>query len=231
MRWALVAAAAVVSLGAGVGAVEVSPADTGYAVGYDLGVQSLSRLRTDGLEVDLDEVLRGFEDAVRERDGRLDGPARRQVLEQAANAVAKRRAEARAAEDPLFAALVQANLARSRAFHEAYGSMPGVRTLAGGVQCRELAPGGEALGADAERVVVSYEVRLLDGTVVSSESRREMDLGYVWTGVGTALRVMPVGATWEIAVPPSEALGIGGDAPLIGPNETLIAVVEHHGGA
>ncbi len=37
---------------------------------------------------------------------------------------------------------------------------------------------------------------------------------------------MHVGDRWHVAVPPERAYGPGGDPPRIGPNETLVAVVE-----
>lgn len=212
------------------GQPSVVPRDIGYAVGYDLGSESLGRLQRDGLVVDKDQLIRGFSDALLEREARIDAAARRQMLARAANDVATRRAEQRAAEDPVFAAYASANLERSHAFHRAYADVPGVQTLDGGAQYRVMNPGsGTRMPQDAERVVVSYTVRLIDGSTVASETRREMTTALLTPGVATALRAMPVGATWEVAAPPEQALGMGGDPPFIGPNETLIVTVELHG--
>ena len=205
-----------------------TPAEIGYAVGYDLGLETVEQLGLDGVNADAVELAQGFADAVLEKTPRLDDVIRRQVLttvelERASNAV-----KARMADDPMFAALVDANLRRSEAFHASLRSAEGITTLPSGVQYLVRRAGSGATPGEDSRVVVTYSLQTLDGVEVASESLRELDMGYLLDGAADAMTRMPAGSIWQIALPPSKALGLGGQPPEIGPNESVILEVQLH---
>lgn len=74
--------------------------------------------------------------------------------------------------------------------------------------------------------MVKYRGTHTDGTEFdSSEEPVEMPLEGVVPGFSEALKLMPVGSKWEIAIPGNLAYGPEGRGP-IGPNETLIFTLE-----
>lgn len=216
--------------GAGVmhAANQVAPADAAYAIGYDVGIETVSRLKADGVGFASQDLVAGFQDAVLGAEPRIGESTRRQLLALVERDVVGREVEQRRREDPVFAALVTANLERSKAFHAAFGKQAGVVTIEGGSQFRVITRAEGPVAAADGAVVASYELRLLDGTVVGREERRELRVQYMFPGARAVFGRMPAGSVWEIAIPPSQALGEAGDSPMIGPNESLIATVTLH---
>jgi FKBP-type peptidyl-prolyl cis-trans isomerase FklB len=209
-------------------ASQVAPADAAYAIGHDVGTETVARLKADGVGFAAEDLVAGFRDAVLGADPRIDESTRRQMLAMIERDVVGREVEQRRREDPVFAALLDANLQRSNAFHAAFGRQDGVVTIDGGTQFRVITRAEGPVVGESGTVVASYELRLVDGTVVAREERRELQVQYMFPGARAALRRMPAGSVWEVAIPPSQALGAAGDPPLIGPNETLIATVSLH---
>ena len=75
-------------------------------------------------------------------------------------------------------------------------------------------------------MILNERVTLLDGTVISEADGVETRVDAVIEGGITALQRMKVGDTWQVAVPPALAHGAAGRMPLIGPNESIIGIVE-----
>lgn len=89
---------------------------------------------------------------------------------------------------------------------------PGVKTLPSGVQYKVLQEGTGAIPADTSEVTVSYEGRLIDGTVFDSTEKHggepaHMRVNQVIPGWTEALVHMPAGSTWELYIPSSQAYG------------------------
>ncbi len=104
----------------------------------------------------------------------------------------------------------------------------GVKTLEGGVQYKVLKEGNGAVPTQGQNVKVSYEGRLIDGTVFDSSDNRPdkahnftVGIGAVIKGWDIALAQMPVGSEWEVYIPAE----LGYDAQPAGkitPFSTLI---------
>jgi FKBP-type peptidyl-prolyl cis-trans isomerase FklB len=107
---------------------------------------------------------------------------------------------------------------------------PGVVTLPDGLQYKILKQGKGPKPTDIDLVTVNYAGKLLDGTEFdSSYSRGEpatFPVAGVIPGWVEALKLMPVGSTWELYIPADLAYGEAGAPPSIGPNQTLIFKVE-----
>ena len=196
--------------------------ETGYAVGHDLGTQSLDRLRADGLEVDLASFVSGFADAVRGAEPRLSSAELEAVLARLEREVTTRAAEQRMASDPVFRALAEANLSKSRAFHEEFGRKTGVTTLSTGIQYEVIVRGSGGRVASDGTVVVTFKGKLLDGYVFGEAEQKEIRVSTMLPGGRDIVQRMRVGDRWNVAIPPDQAFGIGGRTPDIGPNETLL---------
>lgn len=195
---------------------------TGYAVGHDLGTQSLDRLRADGIEVDLASFVSGFADAVRGAEPRLSSAELEAVLARLEREVTTRAAEQRMASDPVFRALAEANLSKSRTFHEEFGRKTGVATLSTGIQYEVVVGGSGGWVAPDGTVVVTFKGKLLDGYVFGEAEQKEIRVSTMLPGGRDIVQRMRVGDRWNVAIPPDQAFGIGGRTPDIGPNETLL---------
>lgn len=107
----------------------------------------------------------------------------------------------------------------------------GVKVLEGGVQYKVLTEGKGALPTDSSKVEVKYEGKLIDGTVFDSNYDREqpfvVDLKtpHVIPGWVDVLKVMPVGAKWEVTIPQERAYGAQ-NMGQIKPFSTLIFTIE-----
>jgi len=149
----------------------------------------------------------------------------------------------------------QVRLAKSRDLEMAAGEAfltkakaeQSARVLESGTVAVELEPGeGDPPGVDGQdAVVVNFEVRLRNGTVVdSSESKggpQTFSLGGSMPCWQDVLREMKVGSKMKLTCPPSRAYGSVGQLPLIPGSATieteleLVSVIENgaamHGGA
>ncbi len=106
----------------------------------------------------------------------------------------------------------------------------GVVTLASGLQYRVLKAGTGRKPTDGDTVEVNYRGTLLDGVEFDSSFRAgkpaTFPLSAVIPGWREALKLMPVGSTWRLFVPPQLAYGEKGNGVTIGPYTTLVFEVE-----
>lgn len=124
-----------------------------------------------------------------------------------------------------------ADLAKSNAFLAANAKLPGVVVLPSGLQYKVIAagPAGGASPLATDRVLVKYEARLMDGTVIDSSYERGQpavftvgELIPAWT---EALQKMRPGDSWMLYAPPSLAYGVSGKGP-VPPNSALVFKIE-----
>ncbi|MHC4614510.1 MAG: FKBP-type peptidyl-prolyl cis-trans isomerase, partial [Planctomycetota bacterium] len=127
---------------------------------------------------------------------------------------------------PEFRKLHDDNLARSRAFHEAFGKRENVVTLDDGLQYEVIRPGTGPSPGPTDVVVVTYRMILLDKAEVARGEATEIVVDEVLDAAGRILQMMKVGARWYVAFPPELAFGATGRYPEIGPNETVLGSVE-----
>lgn len=107
----------------------------------------------------------------------------------------------------------------------------GVTVLPSGVQYKVITEGKGALPTDSTKVEVKYEGKLIDGTVFDSNLDRDqpfvVDLKTprVIEGWTEVLKIMPVGAKWEVTIPQEKAYG-SQNMGQIQPFSTLIFTIE-----
>jgi FKBP-type peptidyl-prolyl cis-trans isomerase FklB len=123
-------------------------------------------------------------------------------------------------------ASTDASQLKGNAFLKENKSKPGVITLADGLQYKVIKAGHGTKPTDQDMVTVDYSGKLIDGTEFDSSSKHggpaQFQVGQVIPGWVEALKLMPVGSTWELYIPSDLAYGSQGAPPSIGPNETLI---------
>jgi len=120
-----------------------------------------------------------------------------------------------------------ASTADGTAFLAANKTKQGVVTLPDGLQYKILSPGKKGTKpTDSDVVTVDYVGTLIDGTEFDSSYKRHQPAVFEVAGVipgwVEALKLMNVGATWELYIPAQLAYGEQGAPPLIGPNQTLV---------
>jgi FKBP-type peptidyl-prolyl cis-trans isomerase len=197
-----------------------------YGVGFFIGGGVREELDRDGVGVDLELVATAFRDAV---SGRQPMVARAEL--EAIMAAVHREMEQRMVrrlleESPEFRELYERNLRRSRAFHELFGRQPGVVTLPSGTQYLILREGMGPSPRAGDTVLVSYRVERLDGSVLDERVAAEMRVEGLTDGAAEILSLMKAGSKWQAALPPQLAYGEAGRYPAVGPNESLVGVVE-----
>ncbi len=124
----------------------------------------------------------------------------------------------------------EANLAAGKAYQEEFAKNEGVTKTESGLLYRVITPGeGRTYDAatDGQDAICSvvYEGKLINGNVFDkSETPIEMPINRVVPGFSEALKLMPIGSTWEVCIPSDLAYGPQGPG-VIGNNSTLIFTI------
>jgi FKBP-type peptidyl-prolyl cis-trans isomerase FklB len=186
-----------------------------YAIGVDIG----NNFKSQGIEVNPSQFLQGLQDAVANKpllispediqktlqdfQGQLQAKKQQQLLQQA-----------------------EENKQVGDKFLAENKTKPGIITLASGLQYKVVQAGSGSKPGDKDTVAVEYTGRLLNGQVFDSSAEHGGKVSFqvdeVIAGWQAALKLMPVGSTWELYIPANLAYGERGTGHLIGPNETLI---------
>jgi FKBP-type peptidyl-prolyl cis-trans isomerase len=138
-------------------------------------------------------------------------------------AAAPSRAAGSPMEDPSL--LAKARTA-GPAYLEANAKKAGVKTTASGLQYRVLREGKGTRPTAADAVTVHYRGTLVDGSEFDSSYKRGEPITFPLSGVikgwTEGLQLMPIGAKYELVIPPKLAYGDRG--PLA--NQVLVFEVE-----
>ncbi len=203
-----------------------SPADQGYAIGYDLGRDIAAQLKEDGVSADHAALVKGFSDAINGRNSSMDDAKMEMVLTGIQRQVAEVAARERYQNDPVFRALADKNKAEGDAFRQAFARRDGAMTLPSGVITSVIREGtGERVG-DADMVVANFVAMLTDGTEFARGRGKEFKVSTLLPGAQDFVRNMRVGERAYVAIPPERAHALAGKVGEVGPNETIVLDVE-----
>jgi len=190
---------------------------------YSLGVETARNFRRQGTEVDLDLLMKGIKDTMAADKPPTAPPEPKSYSPAFAGEVRSNVARAR-----LIAA--QDNKQEGEAFQARNKTKEGVVTLPSGLQYKILKAGSGRKPTDADTVVCQYRGTLINGTEFDSSYRTgqpaTLKVAGLVPGWREALKLMPVGSTWQLVIPPQLAYGSRGTGRDIGPNATLIFEVE-----
>ena len=181
----------------------------------------MKMLRQDDLNLDQDAFLLGVNDVLANREPRLSAAEMTkakdwQLVKQAKHRDAK----------------VAANLAAGQAFLAGNKNQAGVKTLPSGLQYKVLAVGaGTDKPKATDTLKINYRLSKTDNTGLDSTRKRGRPaltaLKNMIPGVKEALLLMPIGAKWQLFIPPNLAYGENGTPDgKIPPNETLVFDIE-----
>lgn len=192
-------------------------------VSYGIGVDLAKSFRSQGIEVDLDLLVRGFKDGL--SGGKLlipEADLRTVLADFRAELMQKRAQEMKLAAEE--------NRKKGEAFLAENGTKEGVMTMPSGLQYKILKLGSGRTPTEADTVEVGYRGTRIDGTEFNSTdagkpATLKLKSGLIpgWT---EALQLMPVGSRFRVFIPPQLGYGEKGAGADIGPNETLIFEVE-----
>jgi FKBP-type peptidyl-prolyl cis-trans isomerase FklB len=187
---------------------------TSYALGENFG----NNLRNQGVEVNVDTVLKGIQDGLANQ-GKLNEQQMRETFT-ALSAQVRTRMQEKA----------KANKAEGEKFLAENAKKEGIHTLPGGLQYRIIKEGSGESPKTNDEVSVKYTGKLLDGTVFDSTSKRNdqparFRVNGVIKGWTEALTMMKKGAEWELFIPAELAYGERG-GPAIPGNSVLHFTVE-----
>ena len=197
-----------------------------YGVGFYLGEDVRREVRNDGVGADLDLLVKGFRDGLEGREPLTPRKELDAILVAVHEEMEARMVQRLLAESPQFKKLHDDNLVLSRKFHEAFGKQPGVVTLPSGAQYKVLQAGTGPSPRLSDTVVLNERVTLLDDTVLTEGNGVEVEVAGVVKGGIELLQRMKVGARWQVVIPPKLAHGAAGRFPHVGPNETMVGIVE-----
>ncbi len=190
-----------------------------YAIGMKMG----ENFKKQSVDVDPAILERGVKDA-------LAGNKTLLTDEEAQSAIMDVQKEVRAKQEEKNKEAAAENKKQGDAFLAANKDKEGVKVLPSGLQYKILKEGTGPKPTAEDKVSVNYRGTLIDGKEFDSSYKRGQPATFPVSGVirgwTEALQLMPVGAKWELFIPPDLAYGERGAGGDIGPNETLIFEVE-----
>jgi FKBP-type peptidyl-prolyl cis-trans isomerase FklB len=192
-------------------------------VSYAMGVQMGQSLKQQGIEVKVDMLVKGLQDAISGATPLIDPAELRKILTAFS-------AELRQKQVSAMKMYAETNRAEGEAFLTQNKSKEGVVSLPSGLQYKVIKMGTGKKPAATDSVECHYRGALIDGTEFDSSYRRGEPATFKLSGVirgwTEALQLMPVGSKWQLFIPPDLAYGANGFPPAIGPNATLVFEVE-----
>ena len=203
--------------------------DEAYMAGIQIGQQISGRMfeginqqlfgNDSTMQLNKENFLAGFIAAVKEEKLPLTLEAAQQYVQQHAEAIREKATEKQFAENKLAGEKFLAENAKK----------DGVVTTPSGLQYKVIKKGTGALPTDSSNVKVNYKRTLIDGTEFDSSYKRNEPATFranqVIKGWTEALKLMPVGSTYELYIPYNLAYGAR-EAGQIKPFSALVFQVE-----
>ena len=201
---------------------EFSPESLKQKASYLIGFNMIKELKLQDIDVDLDQLLQGINDAAAGKQPPMSDEEIRSVGLAFDRQVEKRRQDA-------LAKIADENMRNGTAYLNENKTQQGVIELESGLQYLVLQEGE----GDSPRITDSVRIHLtemfIDGTIVRTTSGGQpasLTVGALTRGVSEALQKMQVGSKWKLVVPSELAYGVGGNPPVVGPNQVMIYELE-----
>ena len=190
-----------------------------YTLGHDLAIN----FEKQGLNIDIQALTAGMQDAFNKKPMQLTQAEMEEAISTVKKQIMQRQLDARSQQG-------EKNAQEGQAFLKENAKKAGVQTTASGLQYKVIKAGTGPSPTAKNKLTVNYEGRLIDGTVFDSSFERGTPLAFymnnVIKGWQEALSLMNTGAKWEIYIPAELAYAKKGAGERIGPNATLIFIVE-----
>ncbi len=224
MSWKWMAALVLALLAGQVSAQEPQVLKTDQdKVNYGLGVGFAKNLQRQGIEADVELVVRGLRDA-------LSGKKLLMSDEELQKVMIKFETDFKQKQAQNAKAALEKNKKLGEAFLAENKRKPGVVVLPSGLQYLVLKQGAGKVPTDQDTVECISRGTLVDGTEFDANYRTgkpvALSVKDVIPGWREALKLMPAGSKWQLFIPPELAYKEQGWSNIIGPGATLIFEVE-----
>ncbi len=190
---------------------------------YSFGVDVASRLKQQGVKLDINALNRGISDA-------YTGSELALTEEESLQAKTAFQTQLRDTMLKEQSAVGDKNMAEGKAFLEENGKKPDVVTTASGLQYKVLSTGDGKQPKETDTVSTHYKGTLIDGREFDSSYKRnapaEFPVKGVIKGWTEALQLMHVGDKWQLFIPSELAYGATKRSELIEANSTLVFELE-----
>lgn len=192
-------------------------------VSYLIGRQIAGNLLTQKLDLISEFLFKGIEGGLNDEEMLLEPEEAKSIFEAFQNEMDAKLNE----ETKVFAEM---NQKAGEEFLAENAKKDGVIAIDSGIQYKVLTEGSGEIPKGTDTVETHYEGSLIDGEVFDSSIQRgesiSFPVGGVIQGWQEVLQLMPVGSKWEVFIPGHLAYGEAGSPPKIGPNATLVFIVE-----
>ena len=192
-------------------------------INYAIGVNLIENIKKQGVDIDLNLVIKGMQDA-------FLGQKLLMTDEELRTCISLYQTDVRQKQSKAMAMATENNKKEGEAFLAENRKLEGVVTLPSGLQYRIVKAGEGSKPTDKDSVECHYRARLINGVEFDSSYRKgrpvTIKVNSVIPGWREALMLMPAGSTWQVFIPSQLAYGERGKSPSIGPNATLIFEVE-----
>jgi len=190
---------------------------------YSYGVDVATRLKQQGIELDVSALNRGITDAYNGSELALSEEDRTQVKTafqtELRDALVKQQAD-----------IAEKNLAEGEAFLEENAKKTGIITTDSGLQYKIITTGDGKQPQASDTVTTHYKGTLIDGREFDSSYKRDKPASFPVKGVikgwTEALQLMHVGDKWQLYIPSELAYGATKRSELIQANSTLVFELE-----
>jgi len=192
-------------------------------VNYAIGVNMAIMLKQQGLDIDVDLMVKGLRDS-------FGGGKLLLSEEEIGKAVSKYQVAAKQKRSQQLAKASDDNRKAGEAFLAENSKKEGVHILPSGLQYKIIKEGNGKQPTDKDRVECNYRGTFIGGAEFDSSRKSGVPAVFgvaeVIAGWKEALQLMPTGSTWQIFVPSKLAYGERGKPGSIGPNMALIFEIE-----
>jgi FKBP-type peptidyl-prolyl cis-trans isomerase len=189
---------------------------------YAVGVQTARTFTKDGVDIDLEQFIKGLKDATGGKTLLLSEDDLHKVLNNFQNDLRRTVKNARAIA-------AAENIKKGKAYLDENKKKSDVVAMPNGLQYRIIKSGNGKSPQDSDTVEVNYRGTTLAGLQFDANDPgvpATMQITQLIPGMKQALKLMKVGSHWEVVIPSQLAYGPRAVGAEIGPNETLIFDLE-----
>lgn len=190
---------------------------------YSIGLSIGGSFKQQGLDIDLEVLAKGIQDALEGNQPMLTEDEIRQAM----LGLKQRMMEKQQAQNQEIA---EKNLAEGEAFLKKNRKRQGVVELPSGLQYEVIEKGTGRHPQPDDTVVTNYRGTLISGEEFDSSYKRGKPVTFKVNGVikgwVEALQLMKPGSKWKLYIPSDLAYGARGAGKTIEPNSTLIFEIE-----
>jgi FKBP-type peptidyl-prolyl cis-trans isomerase FklB len=193
-------------------------------VNYGLGVGVARNFKNQGLEVNLELVIRGMKDTLTNATLLMTEEDLAKTMYAFQQEMQQKLVQARKLA-------MEKNKKEGDAFLAENAKKEGVKVLPSGLQYKILKAGDGKIPTSADSVECNYRGTFIDGKEFDNSYKMGKPVTFkiqagVIPGWSEVLQLMPVGSKWQVFLPPTLAYGENGAGSQIGPNVTLIFEIE-----